>query len=112
MAPDIYVDRAFSGWFQRQKDRGPSAAETTRSSAYDSGHIQLSLEQDAEWHGPVGERIDHEVPVGPDMMIKYVEPEFVELAQERQRDVWLAEPETFMLDYSYAPPKMIKVAGS
>src|SRR6185312_142868 len=64
----IYVDRAFSGWFQRQKDRGPSAAETTRSSAYDSGHIQLSLEQDAEWHGPVGERIDHEVPVGPDMM--------------------------------------------
>jgi len=108
----IYVDRAFSGWFQRQNERGSSVADTGRSRAYDSGHNQLSLEQDATWNGPLGERTDRELPLGPDMMIKYVEPEFVELAQEKQRDVWLAEPETFMLDYSYAPPKMIKVAGS
>ena len=108
----IYVDRAFSGWFQRQKEQAPSWAETARSSAYDSGHNQLSLQQDATWHGPLGDRTDHETPLGPDMMIKYVEPEFVELALQKQHDVWLAEPETFMLDYSYAPPKMIKVAGS
>jgi hypothetical protein len=46
------------------------------------------------------------------MMIKYVEPELKDLALQKQKDVWLAEPETFMMDYSYAPPKMIKVAGS
>jgi hypothetical protein len=108
----IYVDRAFTGWFQRQHEQAPSWAETSRSTAYDSGHNQLSLQQDAAWHGPLGDRTDHETPIGPDMMIKYVEPEFHELALQKQRDVWLAEPETFMMDYSYAPPKMIKVAGS
>ena len=107
----IYVDRAFSAVYQTVREQGPQTPVWRRSEAYDDGEHQLSLAQDATWSVFGTEQIRHEKPLGPDLMINYVEPEFVELALEKQQHIWLARPETFMLDYSYAPPRMVKVAS-
>lgn len=105
----IYVDRAFSATFQRLHHDAPTAF--SRSGAYDSETHQLSLQQDATWATPLGQETHHEKPLGPDLMLNYVEPEFVDIALQAQDQVWLAPPETFMLDYSYGAPRMIKVAS-
>ncbi|MEP6866561.1 MAG: hypothetical protein ABJE66_38450 [Deltaproteobacteria bacterium] len=105
----IYVDRAFSASLERQNH--DAQVGISRSSAYDSGANQLSLEEDGTWETPNGQQTNHEKPLGPDLMLNYVEPEFADVVLETQKQVWLTPPETFMLDYSYAPPRMIKVAS-
>ncbi|MEO8551353.1 MAG: hypothetical protein ABI678_15325 [Kofleriaceae bacterium] len=105
----IYVDRAFETSFHKIQDRSTGAM--SRGSAYDSGTNQLSLQADATWSHGGEEQTHHEVPLGPDLMLNYVEPEFIALALEMQAQTWLAPAETFMLDYSYLPPKMVKVAS-
>jgi len=105
----IYVDRAFAATYQLARQQGATSID--RGSAYDSGTHQLSLRDDATWSILGVKEVRHESPIGPDVMINYVEPEFCEMALQMQDQIWLAPPETFMLDYSKGFPKMVKVAS-
>jgi hypothetical protein len=105
----IYVDQAFDATLQRQNHEAQIGV--TRSGAYDGGVNQLSLQEEATWDTPHGAESRREKPLGPDLMLNYVEPELEQLALQTQEHVWLTRPETFMLDYAYAPPRMIKVAS-
>jgi hypothetical protein len=105
----IYVDRAFDATLQRQIHEAQDGA--SRGAAYDGGVNQLSLQEEGTWNTPKGSETRHEKALGPDLMLNYVEPELVQLALQAQEHVWLTRPETFMLDYAYAPPRMVKVAS-
>ena len=106
----VYMDRVFDGWYRDVNLKHPGTAE--RSPAYDAGENQLSLEQDASWKVEGKEKHGAEKPLAPDRMLNYVEPEFQELAIQKQKHIWLNEPETFQMTYANGHPQVIKVAGS
>lgn len=106
----VYMDRVFDGWFRDVNMKHPGAIE--RSPAYDAGENQLSLEQEAGWKVDGKEKRGAEKPLAPDRLLNYVEPEFQELAIQKQKHIWLNEPEVFQMTYANGHPQVIKVAGS
>jgi hypothetical protein len=104
----VYVDRAFSALYQSMRDQG---IDVQRSGAYDSKSNQLSLRDDATWTAGKTTETRHETQLAPDQLVRYVEPEFVDVAVQKQEQVWLARPETFALDDSTLPPRLVKVTS-
>jgi hypothetical protein len=105
-----YMDRVFDGWYRDQQIKDPGAVE--RSGAYDSSRNALSLQQEAEWNIHGQEQSRREMPIGQDRMLNFVEPEFQQLAVQKQKEVWLDEPEVFQMTYVHGRPALVKVAGS
>ena len=105
-----YMDRVFDGWYRDLKLTKPGAVE--RSGAYDSARNALSLEEEGGWSSRGEQQTRREEPLAPDKMLRFVEPEFQELAIQKQKDVWLDDPEVFQLTYVHGYPQLVKVAGS
>ena len=105
-----YMDRVFSAWYRDVEMSHPGAIE--RNDAYDSPQNALSLEQEGDWKMEGKEVVRREIPLRPDRMLNYVEPEFLGLALHKQEKVWLNKPETFQLVYTTNGAQLVKVAGS
>lgn len=106
-----YQDRVFDAYLHDQNMIHPGTAE--RSGAYDSNDGALSLKQDATWtFDGKEEEQHHENPMRPDRMINYVEPEFEELALQKQEKIWQTQIETYQMTYASGAPRLVKVAGS
>lgn len=104
-----YMDRLFDGWYQT--DQAAHRGTVERSPAYDSPQHALSLDQPASWTVNGEEVTRRETPLRPDGLLSFVEPEFLDLALEKQAAIWLTGPETFQLVYTASGPRLVKVAG-
>lgn len=105
----IYVDRAFE-----QAAVDPSKTDPDNlhkpGPAYQGQHA-LSLQDNADWTNgdPKAARRMHAAPVGLETMLGFVEEEFVDVALQQQETMWLAQPETFTMNYDTNPPHISKV---
>ena len=83
-----------------------------RSGAYDAPSGALSLAEDATWNIGGKEQRRHETRLRPDKILNYIEPEFEELAKQKQEKTWQQPIETYKLTFAAGHPRLIKVAGA
>lgn len=106
----VYMDRVFDGWYRDVATR--NAEKTERSGVYDDPRNAFSLSQEADWKIDGKKQRRHEEPLRPDKILNYVEPEFEELAVQKQKDVWLTDVETFRESFVNGQYHLTKVAGA
>jgi hypothetical protein len=98
----IYVDTPFPGDFR------------TPEGGYHGEHA-MSLADEGEWKVPTGmtalpedqyKTVRGRGVAGVPQFVGYVEEEFVETALERNEEVWLHEPKSYVVDYSTGQPHL------
>lgn len=106
----VYMDRVFDGWYRDVTKR--NAEKTERSGVYDDQRNAFSLNQEADWKIDGEHKRGRETQLRPDKILNTVEPEFLELAQEKQKDTWLNNIETYQIRWINGQEQVVKVAGA